>query len=92
MASLLFSGVPVYEIRKTRRDNDLLIRDTELGRDLAKSLGIFFLPDVFDGENEFLSRDRARDILTFLALLLVEQKNLCSFVNQEPDRQAKRCD
>jgi len=39
MASFLFSGVPVYEIRKTRRDNDLLIRDMELGRDLAKSLG-----------------------------------------------------
>jgi HCOMODA/2-hydroxy-3-carboxy-muconic semialdehyde decarboxylase len=39
MASFLFSGVPVYEIRKTRRDNDLLIRDIELGRDLAKSLG-----------------------------------------------------
>jgi len=39
MASFLFSGVPVFEIRKTRRDNDLLIRDTELGRDLANSLG-----------------------------------------------------
>src|SRR5258707_861570 len=26
MASFLFSGVPVYEIRKTRRDNDRLIR------------------------------------------------------------------
>ena len=39
LASFLFSGVPVYEIRKTRCDNDLLIRDIELGRDLAKSLG-----------------------------------------------------
>ena len=39
MASFLFSGVPVYEIRKTRPENDLLIRDNELGRDLAKSLG-----------------------------------------------------
>jgi HCOMODA/2-hydroxy-3-carboxy-muconic semialdehyde decarboxylase len=39
MASFLFSGVPVYEIRKTRLENDLLIRDIELGRDLAASLG-----------------------------------------------------
>ena len=39
MASFLFSGVPVYDIRRTRAENDLLIRDTELGRDLAKSLG-----------------------------------------------------
>jgi ribulose-5-phosphate 4-epimerase/fuculose-1-phosphate aldolase len=39
MASFLFSGVPVYDIRKTRAENDLLIRDLELGRDLARSLG-----------------------------------------------------
>jgi ribulose-5-phosphate 4-epimerase/fuculose-1-phosphate aldolase len=39
MASFLYTGVPVFEIRKTRVENDLLIRDTELGRDLAKSLG-----------------------------------------------------
>jgi ribulose-5-phosphate 4-epimerase/fuculose-1-phosphate aldolase len=39
MASFLFSGVPVYDIRKSRADNDLLIRDTELGRELANSLG-----------------------------------------------------
>jgi ribulose-5-phosphate 4-epimerase/fuculose-1-phosphate aldolase len=39
MASFLWSGVPVYEIRKSQVDNDLLIRDTKLGRDLAKSIG-----------------------------------------------------
>ena len=39
MASFLYTGVPVFEIRKTRKENDLLIRDNELGRDLAKSLG-----------------------------------------------------
>ena len=39
MASFLHTGVPVFEIRKTRAENDLLIRDNELGRDLAKSLG-----------------------------------------------------
>ena len=39
MASFLYTGVPVFEIRKTRAENDLLIRDAELGRDLAKSLG-----------------------------------------------------
>jgi ribulose-5-phosphate 4-epimerase/fuculose-1-phosphate aldolase len=39
MASFLFSGVPVYEIRDTTRDNDLLIRDPRLGKDLASSLG-----------------------------------------------------
>jgi HCOMODA/2-hydroxy-3-carboxy-muconic semialdehyde decarboxylase len=39
MASFLFSGVPVYEIRDTSRDNDLLIRDPRLGKDLASSLG-----------------------------------------------------
>jgi len=39
MAGFLWSGVPVFEIRDTRRDNDLLIRDLPLGRALAKSLG-----------------------------------------------------
>lgn len=39
MASFLYSGVPVFEIRKTRPENDLLIRDNDLGRELAKSLG-----------------------------------------------------
>ena len=39
MASFLYSGVPVFEIRKTRPENDLLIRDAELGRDLATTLG-----------------------------------------------------
>ncbi|MBC8022198.1 MAG: class II aldolase/adducin family protein [Burkholderiales bacterium] len=39
MASFLYTGVPVFEIRRTREENDLLIRDAELGRDLAKSLG-----------------------------------------------------
>ena len=39
MASFLYSGVPVFEIRKTRPDNDLLIRDAELGRELANTLG-----------------------------------------------------
>lgn len=39
MASFLYSGVPVFEIRKTRPENDLLIRDAELGRELAKTLG-----------------------------------------------------
>ena len=38
MASFLYSGVPVFEIRKTRPENDLLIRDAELGRELAKTL------------------------------------------------------
>ena len=39
MASFLWSGVPVFDIRKTLRDNDLLIRDAKLGQELAKSLG-----------------------------------------------------
>ena len=39
MASFLFSGVPVFEIRETRVENDLLIRDAELGSELATSLG-----------------------------------------------------
>ena len=39
MACFLWSVVPVFEIRDTRRDNDLLIRDLPLGRALAKSLG-----------------------------------------------------
>jgi ribulose-5-phosphate 4-epimerase/fuculose-1-phosphate aldolase len=39
MASFLYTGVPVFEIRKTRKENDLLIRDNELGQELAKSLG-----------------------------------------------------
>ena len=39
MASFLWSGVPVFDIRRTREDNDLLIRDRPLGKALARSLG-----------------------------------------------------
>ena len=39
MASFLWSGVPVFDIRHVRDDNDLLIRDTYLGTALARSLG-----------------------------------------------------
>ena len=39
MAGFLWSGAPVFEIRDTKEDNDLLIRDRPLGAALAKSLG-----------------------------------------------------
>ena len=39
MGSFLWSGAPVFEIRKERQDNDLLIRDNALGKALAGSLG-----------------------------------------------------
>jgi len=39
MASFLWTGVPTFEIRKVQPDNDLLIRDAKLGRELAKSIG-----------------------------------------------------
>ncbi|HUP29833.1 MAG TPA: class II aldolase/adducin family protein [Usitatibacter sp.] len=39
MASFLWGGVPVFDIRHVRDDNDLLIRDTYLGTALARSLG-----------------------------------------------------
>jgi HCOMODA/2-hydroxy-3-carboxy-muconic semialdehyde decarboxylase len=39
MASFLWSGVPVFDIRKVLPENDLLIRDGRLGKELAKSLG-----------------------------------------------------
>jgi ribulose-5-phosphate 4-epimerase/fuculose-1-phosphate aldolase len=39
MASFLWSGVPVFDIRKVLAENDLLIRDGRLGKELAKSLG-----------------------------------------------------
>jgi ribulose-5-phosphate 4-epimerase/fuculose-1-phosphate aldolase len=39
MASFLWSGVPVFDIRKAQPENDLLIRDGKLGRELAKSIG-----------------------------------------------------
>ncbi len=39
MASFLWSGAPVYEIRKSQPENDLLIRDARLGKDLAKCIG-----------------------------------------------------
>ncbi|HEX9396904.1 MAG TPA: class II aldolase/adducin family protein [Burkholderiales bacterium] len=39
MGSFLWSGVPVFDIRKTREQNDLLVRDRPLGQALAKSLG-----------------------------------------------------
>ena len=39
MASFLWTGVPVFDIRKVQPENDLLIRDGKLGRELAKSIG-----------------------------------------------------
>ena len=39
MGSFLWSGAPVFDIRKTKKDNDLLIRDRGLGEALAASLG-----------------------------------------------------
>ena len=39
MGSFLWSGAPVWDIRKEREDNDLLVRDKPLGEALAKSLG-----------------------------------------------------
>ena len=39
MGSFLWSGAPVFDIRKVRVENDLLIRDRPLGQALAGSLG-----------------------------------------------------
>lgn len=39
MGSFLWSGAPVFDIRKIRIENDLLIRDRPLGKALAGSLG-----------------------------------------------------
>lgn len=39
MGSFLWSGAPVFDIRKVREDNDLLIRDRPLGKALAEALG-----------------------------------------------------
>lgn len=39
MASFLWTGAPVFDIREVREDNDLLIRDRPLGEALAKRLG-----------------------------------------------------
>ena len=39
MGSFLWSGAPVFDIRKVRKDNDLLIRDNPLGEALAGALG-----------------------------------------------------
>ena len=39
MASFLWSGVPVFDLAKVQPENDVLIRDARLGRELAKSIG-----------------------------------------------------
>jgi ribulose-5-phosphate 4-epimerase/fuculose-1-phosphate aldolase len=39
MGSFLWSGAPVFDIRKERADNDLLVRDRPLGQALAGALG-----------------------------------------------------
>ncbi len=39
MGSFLWSGAPVFEIRKQKPENDLLIRDRPLGKALAETLG-----------------------------------------------------
>jgi ribulose-5-phosphate 4-epimerase/fuculose-1-phosphate aldolase len=38
MGSFLWSGAPVFDIRKIREDNDLLIRDRTLGQALSRTL------------------------------------------------------
>ena len=39
MGSFLWSGAPVFEIRREREANDLLVRDRPLGHALARALG-----------------------------------------------------
>ena len=39
MGSFLWSGVPVWNIREVRKDNDVLVRDKPLGAALAGALG-----------------------------------------------------
>jgi ribulose-5-phosphate 4-epimerase/fuculose-1-phosphate aldolase len=39
MGSFLWSGVPVWDIRKVREENDVLVRDRPLGEALAGALG-----------------------------------------------------
>jgi ribulose-5-phosphate 4-epimerase/fuculose-1-phosphate aldolase len=39
MGSFLWSGAPVWDIRKVREDNDVLVRDRPLGQALAGALG-----------------------------------------------------
>src|SRR5688500_13886348 len=39
MGAFLWSGTPVWDIRKVRQDNDLLVRDRPLGKALAEALG-----------------------------------------------------
>ena len=39
MGAFLWSGAPVFDIRREREENDLLIRDRPLGEALARSLG-----------------------------------------------------
>jgi len=39
MGSFLWSGAPVFDIRREREENDLLVRDRPLGAALARSLG-----------------------------------------------------
>jgi ribulose-5-phosphate 4-epimerase/fuculose-1-phosphate aldolase len=39
MGSFLWSGAPVWDIRKVREENDLLVRDRPLGEALAGALG-----------------------------------------------------
>jgi ribulose-5-phosphate 4-epimerase/fuculose-1-phosphate aldolase len=39
MGSFLWSGAPVWDIRKVREQNDLLVRDRPLGEALASALG-----------------------------------------------------
>jgi ribulose-5-phosphate 4-epimerase/fuculose-1-phosphate aldolase len=39
MGSFLWSGAPVWDIRKVREDNDVLVRDRPLGKALAAALG-----------------------------------------------------
>jgi HCOMODA/2-hydroxy-3-carboxy-muconic semialdehyde decarboxylase len=39
MASFIGAGLPNFEIRRTKKGSDLLVRDPQLGKALAKSLG-----------------------------------------------------
>jgi ribulose-5-phosphate 4-epimerase/fuculose-1-phosphate aldolase len=39
MGSFLWSGAPVWDIRKERENNDLLVRDRPLGKSMVKAMG-----------------------------------------------------
>ena len=96
MGSFLWPGAPVFDIRKEREANDLLIRDRELGAALAGSLGAcncvlmrgHGMTVVGDGVPEAVYRAIYTEMNARLQLQATQLQGPIEFLSDEEGRRA----